>query len=171
MAVVIKVFGMCLMMACTVSIGLSMAYALKKRVEELETALAVVTALENEITCTLSPPDQAVFRLESRESLEAAAFLPACASLCRQGFPFPQAWRNAVKDQKGALSDEDVDILSSLADTLGQYELDSQRSQLYAARAHLKLQLDSAREKCSGYARLYRTMGVLTGAFLIVVFI
>ncbi|MCI8649286.1 MAG: hypothetical protein HFG20_04135 [Anaerotruncus sp.] len=171
MMTLVRIGGMALLMWCTVSIGMTMARALSKRVEELETALAVVTALENEISCTLSPPNEAIERMEKRELFAAAVYLPACASMCRQGIPFPRAWKRAVGEQHGALSDDDIDLLQSLADTLGQYNLEQQLAQTAAVRAQLQLQLDGARERCNHYSKLYRTMGVLSGAFLIILFV
>lgn len=169
MAMVVKILGMALLMCCTVSIGCSLAAALGKRVNQLEACLSAVNGLEGELSCTLSPPDQAVQRLETRESLAQAIFLPACASLCRQGVPFPEAWAKSLKFQKGDLLPEDISLLSSLGEVLGQCPLEEQLAQLAGVRTQLDLQLQSARKKRDGYAKLYRSMGVLSGAFLIVV--
>lgn len=124
MLMILKVCGMLLVVACTTSIGISMAQALSRRVRELEGCIALLTGMEGELSYSLAPPDEAVARLEERESAQEAPFLPACAALCRKGTPFPQAWREAVEKQGGSLTREDAAIVEALADTLGQCDLD-----------------------------------------------
>ena len=90
-----KIGGMVLVIACTTSIGISFARALTERVRELERTLAALSSLGTELSYSLAPPAEAVAKLDERET-ESAAFIPACASLCRRGKPFPQAWREAA---------------------------------------------------------------------------
>lgn len=165
----LKISGMVLVVICTTSIGMAMAQALTRRVSQLETGLAVLDALENEFCYSLTPPDEAVLRLEQLESLSQAAFLPACASLCRQGLAFPRARRRAVSEQRGELIPDDITILAGLADTLGQSDLDGQISRLTQAKTQLKFQLEEARRHRDTHAKLYHTMGLLAGAFLVVI--
>ena len=104
-----KIGGMVLVIACTTSIGISFARALTERVRELERTLAALSSLGTELSYSLAPPAEAVAKLDERET-ESAAFIPACASLCRRGKPFPQAWREAALMFHGALSQEDAEI-------------------------------------------------------------
>ena len=180
MLMILKVCGMLLVVACTTSIGIAMAQALSRRVRELEGCIALLTGMEGELSYSLAPPDEAVARLEERESAQEAPFLacgkgvpflPACAALCRKGTPFPQAWREAVAKQGGSLTREDAAIVEALADTLGQCDLDGQLSSLSHAKALLAMQLAAARERCESHGKLYRTMGLLAGAFVVVFFI
>ncbi|WP_418703926.1 stage III sporulation protein AB, partial [Anaerotruncus massiliensis (ex Liu et al. 2021)] len=83
----------------------------------------------------------------------------------------PQAWREAVEKQGGSLTREDAAIVEALADTLGQCDLDGQLSSLSHAKALLAMQLAAARERCESHGKLYRTMGLLAGAFVVVFFI
>ena len=79
-----KIGGMVLVIACTTSIGISFARALTERVRELERTLAALSSLGTELSYSLAPPAEAVAKLDERET-ESAAFIPACASLCRRG--------------------------------------------------------------------------------------
>lgn len=171
MILILKVCGMLLVVACTTSIGISMAQALSRRVKELEGCIALVTGLEGELSYSLAPPDEAVARLEEREAAQEAPFLSACAALCRKGAPFPEAWRKAIGTQSGSLTQEDAAIVEALADTLGQCDLDGQLSSLTHAKSLLSMQLSAARERCESHGKLYRTMGLLAGAFVVVFFI
>ena len=165
-----KIGGMVLVIACTTSIGISFARALTERVRELERTLAALSSLVTELSYSLAPPAEAVAKLDERET-ESAAFIPACASLCRRGKPFPQAWREAALMFHGALSQEDAEILAGLSDTLGQCGLEGELSSLEHTRTLLSMQLDTARARSATHGRLYRTLGLLTGAFVIIFFI
>ena len=72
MLMILKVCGMLLVVACTTSIGISMAQALSRRVRELEGCIALLTGMEGELSYSLAPPDEAVARLEERESAQEA---------------------------------------------------------------------------------------------------
>lgn len=167
----LKLSGMLLILICTTSIGIAMAGLLSKRVQQLECGICVLGALQSELSYSLAPPDEVVARLEQMESLAQAAFLPACASLCRQGVPFPNAWRQAVQEQRAELNEEDIHILAGLADSVGQSDLEGQLSRVSQAKEQLQIQLDGARARCATHSKLYRTMGLLAGAFIVIVFI
>lgn len=171
MLIALKISGICLVLLCTTSIGIAAARALGRRVGELETGLAVLGALESELSYRMTPLDEAVERLETLDSLATAAYLPACASLCRQGIPFPRAWRRAVTEQHGELLPDDVSILAGLSDTLGQCDLAGQLAHVEQAKAQLFVCLEDARARFSSHGKLYRTMGLLSGAFIVIVFI
>ncbi len=104
MQTLLKAGGMVLILFCTTSIGMALARELSRRVEQLETAVTMLDAFEGELSYSLSPPDEIAGRLEQRDSLSDAAYLPLCSSLCRQGVPFPEAWKQAVTHQPGSLS-------------------------------------------------------------------
>ncbi len=171
MTVVLKVVGMALIMLCTTSIGITLARTLTGRVDEIEDAIAVLSGMESELSYSMASPGVIIGRLEERESMSGAAYLPCCASLCRQGIPFPEAWKRAVKENHGLLLSPDVAILTGLSDTLGQCDLNGQLASISHAKALLQIQADNARVRSASHAKLYRTMGLLTGAFLVVIFL
>ena len=171
MYIIFKICGMILLFVCATSVGISMAHALSDRVHALESSLAVLGGLETELSYSLAPPDEVVTRLDGREAFSSAAFLPACASSCRIGMPFPQAWRKAVNEHRGCLTSEDAGLIASLADVLGQCDLEGQLTAISHIRELLQVQLDGARRYCETHAKLYRTMGMLCGAFFIIFFI
>lgn len=172
MLMILKVCGMLLVVACTTSIGISMAQALSRRVRELEGCIALLTGMEGGAFLQSGASRRGRRAAGgARESAQEAPFLPACAALCRKGTPFPQAWREAVEKQGGSLTREDAAIVEALADTLGQCDLDGQLSSLSHAKALLAMQLAAARERCESHGKLYRTMGLLAGAFVVVFFI
>ena len=171
MTLLVKFCGMALLVYCTTSLGLSAAAGLGRRVRELELSLAVVAGLAGELQYSLAPPSQAVERLAARPSLGRMGYLGDCASLCRQGTPFPRAWKTALGRARGALLPEDLGPLAELGETLGQCDLAGQLASLDRADRLLRCQLEEARAQRLGRGKLYRTMGVLSGVFLAILFV
>lgn len=165
---VIRLTGLALLALCAVCAGWSMALTLSERVRALELAEAVLDAFSSELSYSLAPPDEILFRLRERETLEKACYLSSCGTLCRQGQPFPKAWRQAVLETPGGLSKEDADMLASLSDTLGRCPLPEELAALDRVRGLLSVSLDEAREYARSHGKLYRTLGMLSGAFLVI---
>lgn len=169
MQLLLKIGGTILIVSCTTLIGISLAGLLKKRVNLLEAAIAALGVLEGELSYGMLAPDEAVFRMEQYESLSELAFLPQCAALCRQGSPFPNAWKKSLETQRSELSKEDTAILCALADTIGQCDLESQIAAIRQAKELLAVQLRQARTRCESHTKIYHTMGVLSGIFIVIV--
>jgi hypothetical protein len=85
-------------------------------VEELENAIAILNGIESELSYSMAPPDEIIGRLKSGIYVRRA-ILPCCASLCRHGIPFPEAWKRAVKENRGFLVSPDYCGSGRLSDT------------------------------------------------------
>ena len=131
----------------------------------------VLEGLKGYLAYELAPPEQAIIQLQTRGSLQHVTYLENCIRYWKTGDPFPKAWRTALQEDTGALLQEDREILSELSDTIGQCELESQLNQMDHIRQRLELQLEDARQKNQTYGKLYRTMGVLSGIFLVILFL
>lgn len=166
-----KLCGLGLVALCAVCAGLAMSLSLTERVKALELARAVLESFARELEYSLAPPDAIVTRLARRETLSAAGYLPACQSLCARGIPFPEAWREAVRDNPGSLSPEDTRTLAGPADTLGRCGAEEELAALGRAREALAVSLEEAREYARTHGKLYRTLGMLSGAFLVILWI
>lgn len=167
---ILKFAGLFLIGLSAFGVGMSAAHALGEQVHELETARAVLDGLAGELSYGLTPLDEAVNRLCRRESLQRAVYLETCAGFCREGKPFPEAWRESIC-QNRRFSEPDKEALIGLSDILGQASLEEQLTSL----AHVKRILDASLEQARGYAeshgKLYRTLGALGGVFLVIFWI
>lgn len=165
---VMKATGSILIFCCTTYIGLLMARGLRHRVGALESAIAALTGIAHELSFSAVSPTQAVERLACRQSFEQAGFLRECARLCGEHQLFSQAWRQAVGEDR-SLGEEDKDILSAVADTIGTCDLESQIASIDHAKWLLGTQLESARQTSAAYGKLYRMAGMLSGAFIVII--
>lgn len=167
----LKTVGLLLVALCGVLSGTAMALGLKERVRALELSKTLLQAFAAELSYSLAPPDEIVARLSARETLAKAGYLARCGERCGGGTPFPQAWRDAVRAEPGALSREDVEVLASLSDTLGRCDLTEALGALNRAGEALELSLTEAREYARTHGKLYRTLGALAGVFFIILWI
>ena len=171
MELTLKTMGMAAIMLCCTGVGFELAGRLRARVHALELAGAVLDGLAGEISYRLTPPAQAVEILCQRPAFSRAPYLACCAALGKKRVPFPDAWRQAIAEQSDGLEQEDAQILAALADTLGQADLDGQLASIAHTRSLLAVQLTQARERAKTHTGLYRTLGALTGAFFIILWI
>jgi len=81
--------------------------------------------------------------------------------------PFRESWRKAVREcPPGGLSESDRALLEDIGMQLGTSDTESQISTLGLQRAELTAAIAAAGADCDKKAKLYRSMGVLAGAFI-----
>lgn len=120
----------------------------------------------------LQPTMRGLIRsLAAMERFEDLAFLRDCARRLEDGRPFPAAWRESLKADSAALGREESELLLGLGDSLGVTDLNSQLDAIACTREILGARLEQARSYADSHARLYRTMGVLLGLALLILFI
>ncbi len=118
------------------------------------------------------PMQKAVEALAVEDSF-SMLFLPHCASLCRDGTAFPDAWKMSVKTwrQGALLSKEQLDSLELLAlsvirqDTAGV----GQTLDLYIQRNMEILQIAEEQKEHTGklYIRVGSAVGLLLGILMV----
>lgn len=167
----LKITGLALVGLCAVLGGYSMSLKLMQRVKALELALAVLDAISAELGYSLAPPDALIARLAQRDDFAQIPYLVQCDALCRGGTAFPQAWRCAVQEAHGYLTAQDARILEGLSQVLGQCGLAETLTGIARAQGFLETALCEARDVARERGKLYRTLGMLSGAFLIILLI
>lgn len=85
---------------------------------------------------------------------------------------FQQNWTNAVKAQPPSnLKANDLEILADIGKNLGTSDMEGQLSMLSLQRAELENIISAAETDCERKSKLYRSLGVLAGAFISVMLI
>ncbi len=75
-----------------------------------------------------------------------------------------------IKDQT-ALSTSDQDILMQFGKTLGQHDLIQQQKHIALTQTHLQRELENAQEQAKTYGNMARSLGVLSGVFIVLLLI
>lgn len=88
------------------------------------------------------------------------------------GVPFQQSWLKAVEKYPPAgMKKSDLELLSDIGRKLGTSDTESQINTLGLQQAELAKLISDAESDCNKKSRLYRSMGVLAGAFISIMLI
>lgn len=168
---ILKITGLAFIALCTTGIGMEMAFSLSQRVRALELAQTVLESIAGELSYHLAPPEQIIKSLAARTTLRKAEYLTTCQAFCGKGIPFPRAWDQAVRKCGGALSARDREILTAVSETLGTCSEQEALAGLERAKRLLQEELKDAQEYARVHGKLYRTLGMLSGVFLVILWI
>jgi len=87
-------------------------------------------------------------------------------------FSFQQNWSKSIKaNPPSCLKACDLEILGDIGKNLGTSDIEGQLSMLSLQRAELETLIMSAEADCERKSKLYRSLGVLVGAFISVMLI
>lgn len=172
---VIKVVGCFVIMACATSAGFLYASGYKKRVVELRAFQQALQMLESEILYTSTPLPRALNRTaHSMEAPVGRIFIAAAQILeDRAGYTAGEAWCMALDRTRHLLSlrVEDLDIIRSFGKNLGSTDKENQAKSFSLAKYQLRAQQVKADEERSKNERLYKNLGFLLGAALVILLI
>lgn len=73
--------------------------------------------------------------------------------------------------KKTALSTSVQDILMQFGKTLGQHDLIQQQKQIVLTQTHLQRELENAEEQAKTYGNMARSLGILSGVFIVLLLI
>lgn len=169
----IKLLGALVIVSSTSLLGIGAAKAEKYRMEDLEELEKALTLLKSEISFAVLPLPEAMRSVaERRKGVVAMFFEDMAERLSTRAYGSVSiAWEEAIAASlpSAYLRPEDIEALQSFGRTLGY--LDS-RQQLAAADICID-SLRRAREEChiryTKNARMYKSMGLLSGILLAVV--
>lgn len=159
--------GILLLAGCCAAAGIAASGKLARRVRQLEAAVGLTELIGSELRYTLAPMHEVMAHLATLP--DALAFITQCAVLCRAGEAYPQAWKRAVRECPGALCEEDIHILLHMGAVLGTVDIDGALGELEYARFALRQRHTDALSRKERLGGLYRTLGVLAGAAIVVV--
>ena len=105
----------------------------------------------------------------SRTREPASALFSRCARACREldRAPFGDSWRRLTAEL-AELSPEGRAALLPLGEVLGRYEADGQRAALKRAEEALERERERAEKERDRMGRVYQTLSLAGGAFLVI---
>ena len=155
--------------------GIWSARQWRERLRLLEKLRQMIYFLKGEITYSHAPLAEGLERVGKREPGPLGLlFTLAAQGICRQeGESLQEIWRREVgalssPRARTALTAEDLEQLSGLGEHLGYLDVDMQERTLKLYLEQLDLSIDylrtNQREKC----RLYTSLGIMGGMFLVI---
>ena len=167
----IKTMGMIFIIVAGAYAGHRASLSLTRRVTQLEDIITFLRLMATQLRYTMPALD---VLLEELSDTTAAAhiILPGkCLELMKQGHAFPEAWKEALDIAETELSLKKTDMLPlyELGERLGSTDVEGQLAIFSLADKKIGQSLAAAREERKRNGSLYRTLGLLTGVFIVLV--
>lgn len=163
-----KLFGCCLIAAVCGVGGMLAAGRLSQRVNQLRLLIQLLNDMMNQLRYTLPTVGDMLQSLAGQPCYQTLTFL-TCAAEMLSHEPFPHSWQTALRAHP--LPQEEQTILLQVGSTLGSTDLDGQLSALSLCREQLQNLLRRAESLQQSHSTLYRSLGLLTGLFLVILLI
>lgn len=164
-----KLIGMVLVVLFCSACGLMGAASLRRREGQLKKVQLFLHLLQERLSYTLSPLGEIFEGLQSEPLLRELDFIPLCAKKLAGTVPFPQAFVESLEQSRCALDKRDRELLGELSTILGQSDLENQLGGIRLVRANMLQQAEAAGELCRSRAKLYSSLGVLSGVAVAIV--
>ncbi|PSL43187.1 stage III sporulation protein AB [Salsuginibacillus halophilus] len=163
--------GALIVLAAATFIGFEASRSLRERPRELRQLQTALQALEAEIMFGTTPLQEASDKLAGQlNSPVSLLFSEFSRRLEEQGETTAEAWQRSADGVQaaGALTREDTSILVEFGQTLGRFGRSEQQKQIRLALTRLSQAEASAREMCSRYERMAKSLGFLGGLLVII---
>jgi stage III sporulation protein AB len=169
----IQFFGALLLAGGATALGLGAANQLGARTNTLRAMCDALQMMERELSFRLTPMPELLNRVAKGASPPAAAFFNACAKELSTSTPLTMSaiWDCALGEKLPDLSAEDRRILCPLGNILGRFDVDCQREALSAAIQELERAKLQAEEIHRRQGKVYSILGLVSGAFFVILLI
>lgn len=171
----IKMAG-CLMvfLGCT-ALGMRLSARLAERQRALSKLMDILLNLKSQM-CTMAVPLFTAFENLAKESTGGvwAEVFSQCGSIMKEEhLDAGMAWKEAVKKTKYQLPLDEADwgVLSDFGDIMGKYDRQNQESVLLMEKEKIAALEKKAREAMDTKGKLYRNLGALCGAAVVILLI
>lgn len=159
------------MIALCGGVGFQAGNVLTNRRKGISSLVFALDILRGEIAYSMTPLRRAFQKIARVTPGQVGMFFASCAQEmegnCRR---MEDIWKQELKtlEKQLPLGGEEMDSLLHLGAVLGRNDQENQQKALDAARAQLQQLLDEARQKEREEIRLYRSLGVMAGIFLVI---
>ena len=150
-------------------IGLTYSVALKRNQTQIDELIQLITWLKIDIRYNQSQLGDMVNRICSSSKFNNLNFLNNLKNNM-MNMPFPNAWEKSISDWNSSISQDDKDLLKSMSSILGASDANGQIMALEHVEHRFKISLQSAREVYNKKGKLFRSLGILIGLAVFVVF-
>ena len=161
--------GLILLKLCGAMAGMACSGKLRMKLERTEKLCSFLREMGVLMQYQMSTLGELLDTFSNRSVYQEFQFLSQTAAHMQQQTPFVQAWSEQVQAEKH-LSPEVKDVVLELGEELGRTDLEGQLSAL--SQAHIQLQRfqDTYRVTYQKKGKLYRSLGLLAGLLLAVLF-
>lgn len=168
-----KIAGAILVVAASSGLGFSLSNRLKARLNTLEQLKRMIFLLKGEILYANAPLEEAFERVGGKTGgFLGDMFVAVSKRIADQrGEPFFTMWKEEIlkMGKESPLSDKDRQELSSFGEHLGYLDSQMQERTILLYLEQLDLSISYLRDNQKEKSRLYTSLGVMGGLFLVIV--
>ena len=159
---IIKLVASIFVLCSGLGFGLHSSYKLSDEENIIAAGISMLEGISSQIRYSSTPCGEIVKSLAKDAVLsEKLPFLGICAALLKSGISYPRAIDEALRDDGHR---EQLIMLSEL----GSGDADHSLGVISIMNEKLKAELANAREKKSKYGKMYKTLGALAGAAVVI---
>ena len=168
----LKITGACLILCSAAGIGASFSGDLKRRVRELRILKQLVYMLQGGIRYARLPLPEAFCHVSVRLPVPFGTFLSETADELKKadGRTLGEVWKmEEAKHLKGLhLARADLEQLESLGEVLGYLDAEMQLAAIRLYLEQLENSIAEAQEHMGSRQKLYQSLGIAGGVFLVI---
>ncbi|WP_051569063.1 stage III sporulation protein SpoIIIAB [Alkaliphilus transvaalensis] len=169
----IKMIFSIIIIICSTLVGEIYANAYRQRTNLLSQLILTLQMLETEIVYASTPLPYLLQSVAKRSKIEIAYLLEETAEILlkKEGYTFSEAWRKGIElaKNKSELRKEDIELLISLGNNLGNSDRDNQVKHIQLTMEELRRNYQEAIDLQHKNVKLYKSLGILGGIAIVVI--
>ena len=169
-----KIIGMLLVLAASSGMGFLFSKMSSERINDLKEWHKGLVLIKNEIGYALTPMADAFFLAQKKTEGSISHFFGEIGNLfINTSIPLGQISDSLIIGQLkiSCLNEGDMESAALFIKEIGAKDKESQISQLELMIKSVEEVIDEAKEKNEKNGKLFKTLGILAGVFVIVIFI
>ena len=167
---IIKTFFLIVILGLAVYMGNLKANQYVNRVKELICIKSALNIFENKIKFTQSPLKE-IFKNIGENASEYNIKNIFEALAIEEDLNIHEKWKNVISDIESNLNSEDKNILIDMGKILGTTDVDGQVSNIKITTSFIDRQIEKAEQEKEKNAKMFRTLGIVSGLSIIVILI
>lgn len=170
----VRIIGMILTLSTSTALGLYLANLTSFRLKDLLEFKKALLILKSEIEYAATPLPEAMANIAARTVMPISQLFEDFSSSLRQnkGETAYRLWLAAIEANKkeSFLKPEDIEIIEGFGKTLGYLDKEMQKETINFTLDYINGQVSELQEMKVKNQRMYRSLGLIGGILLLVVF-
>lgn len=158
-----RIIGAVCIVLCGVLTGNAASNSLKARFERLDGIISSFLAIKAKLVLNLSPIPDILRELSEKNNELGALYTKICEKYDSESISIQEIWSDCFAEYTAELGYETAQIICSLGDVLGKYDVSEQCSAIDYALARLNNNLEEFRKDYVNQGSLYRKLGTALG--------
>lgn len=171
----LKIIGSILILTTCSYIGFFFGKQYNARFEQIRKLRSSLKLLETEISYSMNPLPEALSKVGSRTTGPVRTLYEHTSELLFKnlGLSMDEVWKIGLSKmaQDSSLKKEELDVLEDFGGGLGGSDRVEQLKNLHMVQEQLRVIESNAENDRNKYERMYKTLGVLAGAALVLILI